>query len=125
MSQVLTNHGCYLHMIGKERTTGCHHCAAGQDSAQQTLEECSAWDEERRLMTAVVGPDLSLPALVTSMLKGEDKWEAVSFCDKVMSQKEEAERIRRGERPPPTQPGGNDDGGNGGQMPLPPPSRPS
>jgi hypothetical protein len=32
------------------------------------------------------------------MLKGEDKWKAVrSFSDKVMSKKERAERVRRGE----------------------------
>jgi len=92
MSQMLTNHGCfgeYMHMIGKEHTTGCHHCAAGQDSARHTLMECPAWDEERGALAAVVGPDLSLPAHVLSVLEGEDKWDAVSsFYDKVMSQKE-------------------------------------
>nr|XP_012217855.1 PREDICTED: uncharacterized protein LOC105669457 [Linepithema humile] len=95
LTQVLTGHGCfgdYLCRIGREHTTGCHHCAAGRDSAQHTLTECEAWTEERRALTAVVGQDLSLPALIQAMLEGEEKWKAASdFCGAVMSQKEEAE----------------------------------
>ncbi|XP_067208489.1 uncharacterized protein [Linepithema humile] len=101
LTQVLTGHGCfgdYLCRIGREYTTECHHCAAGRDSAQHPLTKCEAWEKERRVLTAVVGEDLSLPALVRAMLEGEDKWRAASeFCDRVMSQKEEAERVRRGE----------------------------
>nr|XP_012216978.1 PREDICTED: uncharacterized protein LOC105668892 [Linepithema humile] len=58
LTQVLTGHGCfgdYLCRIDKEYTTRCHHCAAGLDSARHTLEECEAWKEERRVLTAVVG----------------------------------------------------------------------
>jgi len=112
LSQVLTGHGCfgkYLCKIGKERTTGCHHCAAGLDSAQHTLEECPAWEDERRVLTEVVGPDLSLPTLVRVMLEGEENWRAVSsFCGRVLTRKEEAERTRRGEnhRPPAPRAGG-------------------
>ena len=46
MIQVLTGHGCfgeYLYRIRRERTTRCHHCAIGQDSAQHTLEVCPVW----------------------------------------------------------------------------------
>nr|XP_012235910.1 PREDICTED: uncharacterized protein LOC105680055 [Linepithema humile] len=101
LTQVLTGHGCfgdYLCRIGKEHTTRCYHCAAGRDSAQHTLAECEAWTGERRALTAVVGEDLSLPALIQAMLEGEEKWRAASdFCSAVMLQKEEVERIRRGE----------------------------
>ncbi|XP_067208439.1 uncharacterized protein [Linepithema humile] len=101
LTQVLTGHGCfgdYLCRIDREHTTGCHHCAAGRDSAQHTLAECKAWTGECRTLTAVVGEDLSLPALVQAMLEGEEKWRAASdFCSAVMLQKEEAERIRKGE----------------------------
>jgi len=49
----------------------------------------------------MVGPDLSLLTMAKAMLEGEDKWRAVaSFCGTVMSQKEAAERLRRGENPP-------------------------
>jgi len=105
LSQVLTGHGCfgkYLCRIGMERTTGCHHCAAGLGLAQHTLEECPAWEEERRVLTDVVGPDLSLPAFVRAMLEGKENWRVVSFfCNRVLSKKEEAERTRRGENLPP------------------------
>ncbi|XP_067209963.1 uncharacterized protein [Linepithema humile] len=119
LTQVLTGHGCfgdYLCRIGRKYTTECHHYAAGRDSAQHTLTECEAWEEERRVLTAVVGEDLSLPALVRAILEGEDKWRAASkFCDRVMSQKEEAERVRKEEAV-----GGGDDA----PSPQPPPSQP-
>jgi hypothetical protein len=102
-TQVLSGHGCfgeYLHeKVGREASTECHHCPEPRDTAQHTLEICPAWADERRALAAVVGDDLSLPALVARMLMGPDEWGAVtSFCDTVMSRKEEAER-RREEAP--------------------------
>ncbi|XP_025158375.1 uncharacterized protein LOC112589411 [Harpegnathos saltator] len=44
--QVLTGHGCfgkYLHQIGKELTTRCHHCPVLMDTALNTLAACPAW----------------------------------------------------------------------------------
>jgi len=110
MAQGLTRHGCfgkYLCRIRKERTTQCHHCGGDQDSAQHTLEECPAWAEERRVLVQVIGGDLSLPVVVSAIIRKEnnwkeDNWKAFSsFCEVVMSQKEEAERIWRGEQQPP------------------------
>ncbi|XP_025158372.1 uncharacterized protein LOC112589408 [Harpegnathos saltator] len=43
--QILTGHGCfgkYLHRIGKEPTTRCHHCPALMDTTLHTLAECTA-----------------------------------------------------------------------------------
>lgn len=98
MTQVLTGHGCfgeYLCRIGREETAQCHHCDGDLDSAQHTLEECPAWDSERQDLVSQVGQDLSPPALVRSMLRGERSWEAVTrFCESVMVRKEEAERER-------------------------------
>lgn len=49
----------------------------------------------RRIFTGVIGQDLSLPAVVTSLLEGEDNGKAVvSFCEAIMVQKENAERER-------------------------------
>ncbi|XP_024881488.1 uncharacterized protein LOC112460833 [Temnothorax curvispinosus] len=100
-TQVLTGHGCfgeYLCRIGKEAATGCHHCDAVRDTAQHTLEVCPAWDEQRRVLRREVGDDLSLPAIVAAMVGNPTKWRAfLAFCGQVMSVKEEAERIRRGE----------------------------
>jgi len=100
-TQVITGHGCfgdYLCRIGRERTTECHHCGAEVDSAQHTLEECPEWAEQRRVLVAVVGEDLSLPAVIESMLGSEGSWRGLlAFCEEVISKKEEAERLRRGE----------------------------
>jgi hypothetical protein len=44
VTQMLSGHGCfgeYLCRIGKERTTRCHHCAAGCDTAYHTLAHCT------------------------------------------------------------------------------------
>jgi len=103
-TQVFTGHGCFgefLCWINRERTTGCHHCGAPEDTAQHTLEESPAWAEERRALVAAVGQDLSLPALINAMLTSEGSWRAVVlFCEAVMKQKEDHERDRRGENGP-------------------------
>ncbi|XP_011879451.1 PREDICTED: uncharacterized protein LOC105568405, partial [Vollenhovia emeryi] len=96
-SQVLTGHGCfgeYLHRIGRELTPQCHHCEVEtRDTAQHTLDSCSAWDAQRRVLSDCIGVDLSLPAVVEAIMEREDAWEAFSsFCEHVMLQKEEAER---------------------------------
>lgn len=125
MTQVLTGHGCfgeYLCRVGKEPTAQCHHCGAAQDTAQHTLEECPAWGTERRVLRQTVGWDLSLPALVREMIRGERSWKAVSsFCEQVMSQKEEAERVRERD---PASARSVMRAGRGFRRPRPPPPRP-
>ncbi|CAK1582411.1 unnamed protein product [Parnassius mnemosyne] len=99
VTQVLSGHGCfgkYLRRIDREPDARCHHCVhCGEDTAQHTLAECVAWEEQRRVLTNKVGGDLSLPALVRKMVGSAESWDAVvSFCEDVMSQKETAERER-------------------------------
>ncbi|XP_072763564.1 uncharacterized protein [Anoplolepis gracilipes] len=102
MTQILTGHGCfgeYLHRIGKEGTTSCHHCEDGRNTAQHTLDSCSAWVNERRALIDVIGFDLFPRAVVAAMLEEEIKWRAVvSFCETVMSRKEAAEKEKERER---------------------------
>ena len=97
--QVLTGHGCfgkYLHRIaGREATPACHECDAPVDTARHTLEECAAWAPQRHTLAAVLGSDLSLPNVVTGMLRSKTCWEATaSFCESVIALKEAAERDR-------------------------------
>ncbi|XP_045542466.1 uncharacterized protein LOC123723531 [Papilio machaon] len=99
LAQVLTGHGCfgsYLCRIGREPSAQCHHCAdCPADTAEHTLAECPAWALQRQDLVAVVGPDLSLPAVVQRMTESDRAWRAVqTFCEVVISQKEEAERLR-------------------------------
>jgi hypothetical protein len=66
-----------------------------EDTAQHTLEVCPAFSEERARLSVHVGPDVSLPAVIKSMVDSERSWQAaVSFCEEVMRQKETAERAR-------------------------------
>lgn len=98
--QVLSGHGCfgqYLHRVARRETTAvCHECGAAEDTAQHTLAVCPAWEEPRRTLAAAVGGgDLLLPSVVRAMLEKEGAWSAmVSFCEVVISQKENAERAR-------------------------------
>ncbi|XP_014361324.2 uncharacterized protein LOC106713129 [Papilio machaon] len=95
LSQILTGHGCfgrYLHRIRREETASCHECGADEDTAQHTLQVCTAWSEERRTLAATIGDDLSLPGVIRAMLGSEGSWEAVSKI--TISQKEERERER-------------------------------
>lgn len=100
--QVLSGHGCFGHYLhhkaGKEPTTRCHHCEEDQDTAQHILEFCPAWAEQRRVLVDTIAADLSPPALFRTMLSGERGWEAISsFCETVVSQREEAEKVREGD----------------------------
>lgn len=97
--QVLSGHGCfgrYLHRVARrELTPACHHCDSAEDTAEHTLAVCPHWTEPRADLAAAVGNDLSLPAVVNSMVDSEGSWQTmVAFCETVMSQKEEAERVR-------------------------------
>ncbi|KAJ0182139.1 hypothetical protein K1T71_002861 [Dendrolimus kikuchii] len=99
LTQVLSGHGCfgrYLCRLGREPTSGCHHCDTGdEDTALHTLQVCPAWAEQRQDLVAITGLDLSLPAVVRTMVGSRTGWDAVSsFCERVMLAKEEAERER-------------------------------
>ncbi|CAH2211361.1 jg22772 [Pararge aegeria aegeria] len=74
-------------------TPRCHHCGGDQDTAQHTLEDCPAWESERRVLINNVGGDLSPPAVIAAMLAKDRAWKAAaSFCETVMLKKEAAER---------------------------------
>ncbi|XP_063827157.1 uncharacterized protein LOC135076667 [Ostrinia nubilalis] len=98
MVQVLTGHGCfgkYLHRIGRERTTACHHCDDPVDTAEHTLEVCTAWAPQRARLQAAIGLDITLPAMIKAMVGSKPGWDAVkAFCEAVIATKEAAERER-------------------------------
>ncbi|XP_063372205.1 uncharacterized protein LOC134660398 [Cydia amplana] len=100
LTQLLTGHGCFgwylCERLGREPRTACHHCNGGAvETAQHTREECPAWAEPRAALSAAVGGDLSLPALIRRMLSSEEVWAAVAtFSVTVLTQKEAAERMR-------------------------------
>ncbi|CAH1708460.1 unnamed protein product [Aphis gossypii] len=66
-THVLSGHGCfgvYLHKIKKEETDVCHHCNMGPDSAEHTVVECPAWDEERHRLQRATGTTVTIDNLV-------------------------------------------------------------
>lgn len=101
LTQMFTGHGCfasYLHRIGKVDSSGCQECGlAIEDTVEHTIQECTRWTSLREDLIHKIGPDLSLPVVMSGMLESEDKWMAVSyFAETVISTKEEEERLRQG-----------------------------
>lgn len=97
MAQMITGHGVfgdYLHRIKRESATTCRHCGAAPDSAAHTLQECPSWAEDRRVLRGALRCGaLTLSRIVPAILESDEKWEAFSsFCETVMSQKEEKEK---------------------------------
>jgi len=101
MTQLLTGHGCfgkYLYRIGKEESPSCWHCSGECDSSEHTLEWCPAWGVQRAEMreAILIGPEISLPTLVGRICTDKTAWAAfVRFASRVMTAKEDAERVRR------------------------------
>ncbi|RLU15211.1 hypothetical protein DMN91_012205 [Ooceraea biroi] len=97
--QLLTGHGCFstfLHRIGKLESAACCHCDGGIDYVEHTLQECDAWEVERRELVAIICPDLTLCAVVGTILRNREAWSAFSrFAVSVMRIKEDAERARQ------------------------------
>jgi hypothetical protein len=99
MVQLLTGHGCfgrYLHRIARREETGrCHECGASEDTAEHTLQVCSSFAVERQVLCAVIGVDLTMPAILRAMVGDRTGWDAVAtFAETVMARKEAAERLR-------------------------------
>nr|XP_032518382.1 uncharacterized protein LOC116770851 [Danaus plexippus plexippus] len=68
-------------------------------TAQHTRQICPAWNEFRAGLVQIVGPDLSLSALIASMVGNEESWQAVLvYAEKIMLAKEAAEREREQKR---------------------------
>ncbi|XP_011156429.1 uncharacterized protein LOC105193601 [Solenopsis invicta] len=80
----------------------CVTTVAPRWTRRSILLECSAWEGARLVLTDALDLDkeeLSLERMVRAMLSGTEKWEAAtSFCEEVISQKENAERERERER---------------------------
>jgi len=97
-TQLLSGHGCfghYLCKIGKEPSAKCHHCPAENDTAEHTLFDCPAWEEDRWEMNSVNESMLDSGNIISSMLSSPRRWEAVKkFAGKVMTAKAAAERER-------------------------------
>ncbi|XP_071577582.1 uncharacterized protein [Temnothorax nylanderi] len=79
--------------IDDERLSGK---SLAEDTADHTLSECNYWGLERGELTAVVGQDLSLTAVIGQMCNSREAWCAFStFAERVLRCKEENERRRQ------------------------------
>jgi len=67
----------------------------GPDSAEHTLVECPAWEEERLQLREVTGVLVTVDNLVPTMMQSAVNWQATKdFARAVMSKKEADERAR-------------------------------
>ncbi|KAL0265514.1 UNVERIFIED_CONTAM: hypothetical protein PYX00_010863 [Menopon gallinae] len=104
MTQIISGHGsfpAFLAKIGKRESPKCTYCEAERDDADHTLATCPRWETERRDLKAVIGENLSLPVVVSTMVSREEAWEAVRiFSERVMLKKEQDERRENRESGP-------------------------
>ncbi|XP_070519749.1 uncharacterized protein [Cardiocondyla obscurior] len=100
LTQVLSGHGCFKSYLcsraRREINEQCSHCSTGdQDTAQHTLEFCSAWALQRYDLTRVIGNNLELPIVVNKMVSEKANWTAmINFCEEIINLKKIAERER-------------------------------
>lgn len=96
-----SSHGCsgkYLCQIDQEPTSNATIASMIGTRRKTRWNIVQRGQQSRILVQEVRTEDLSLPSIVYSMLGNEEHWRSVvSFCEKVISQKEVAERARRGE----------------------------
>ncbi|KMQ82631.1 reverse transcriptase [Lasius niger] len=74
-TQLLTGHGSfgsYLYRIEKRESSACWFCEEEIDNADHTIGVCREWTEERDALKEKIGPDLSLPALIASILESSE-----------------------------------------------------
>ncbi|XP_046629516.1 uncharacterized protein LOC124309827 [Neodiprion virginianus] len=99
VTQVLTGHGYFadfLYRIGKTERPTCWYCRLEEDTVSHTVEACPAWRDERDALKRVVGEDLTPPGLIRAMVGSREGWVAVaSFAERVMTAKEQRERLRQ------------------------------
>lgn len=100
LTQILTGHGCfgsYLYRIQKVDTPACEHCGSGlEDTAEHTLQTCSALAANREALVEVIGDDLNLEAIIGKITRSKEAWQTLTrFADRVMSEKEQRERARQ------------------------------
>lgn len=103
LTQILTGHGVfgnYLYRIQKADTPLCLSCNEDVvDTVEHTITECSRWVEQRRTLTATIGPDLNLSTIFQKMLDSKNNWLAITaFAKQVMLIKEDEERARQARR---------------------------
>lgn len=107
LTQFLSGHGCFnkfLNRINRAPTSRCAHCTSNLDGdADHTLLSCRAWFWYRHELfnsLGIVPGEIDPPNLnriLSASLQGEIQWSALlSFAEKVMSAKEQAERDRQG-----------------------------
>jgi len=95
----MTGHGSFnsfLHRIGKADSPNCDYCPSEVKTAQDVVENCPKWDQERRTLiwdNSTVGTDLCIDKLVNKILKSKESWaEFFNFCTCIMRKKEMMER---------------------------------
>lgn len=85
LTQLMTGHGCFrrfLYRIRKADSRTCLQClilgnAIFEDTAEHTLFECIAWNDERRDMMAVLKCRSTWPDVINEVCKSQENWKAL------------------------------------------------
>lgn len=100
-TQILTGHGYfgeYIHKMGKSPTPRCEHCTSEEiDSAEHTLERCTAWNEQRETYKTIAERNnINTRSVIEDMLESKINWKAFKImCKEIMDAKQKGERNRQ------------------------------
>ncbi|KAK9301929.1 hypothetical protein QLX08_005926 [Tetragonisca angustula] len=90
-----------MRRIGAETTAACQlDYGSNADTAQHTVEECPSFSQQRKRLKDVIGPDISLSAIIGALMRSKREEIAVTqFCEEIMTVKEVKQRSRENEYP--------------------------
>ncbi|KAK9296085.1 hypothetical protein QLX08_009795 [Tetragonisca angustula] len=74
-------------------------CGAEHDTAQHAVEECPSFNQQRRRLKDVIGPDITQGGIIRALMRGTTEEIAVKkFCEHIVTAKEVKQRKREKER---------------------------
>ena len=99
LTQILTNHGCfleYLHRFKLADSPLCPTCPNEFENAEHVTFYCGRFSEQRQVLEQTLGHRLTAGCLVTDMCESSTNWDAVkTYATNVILQLQRAERERR------------------------------
>ena len=99
LTQILTNHGCfleYLHRFKLADSPFCPTCPNEPENAEHVTFHCVRFSEHRQALEQTLGHRLTAAGLTSDMCESSNNWDAVkSYAAYVITQLQRTEKERR------------------------------
>lgn len=81
MTEFLSGHGGfreYLHRIGRAASPNCPHCINEIESPEHVFFECPRFQDDRKELHKLVGPDIKAETLIEAMCRDKTTWDSAN-----------------------------------------------